>query len=414
MTAYVVDGLTLAKQAGFEIDDERVARGREKLQSMLDAENTRDNDTRALMIYALIESGGTDTKHVEKLFAERNNLQPYGRALLALSLTHLKMDKRAAEVATEIERTAKVDNMTAHWESKRTPILDFEEYDQTEGTALSLKALSRIKPDSPLLPFAARWLVSDRDNGAYWNSTKDTAFAISGLIDYVKVSHELNPAYDLEIYFNGETVLTEHVTDASSPRVFIVDRKWGAVGDSNQIRVVKRGKGMLYFSSSIAYYTNDEIIPPQASADLAVTREYRRLKVEPDGYNLKWTTTPLTGEIHSGDVIVVKLHVTGKAARHLMLEDPIPSGAEQIESVGNLNLSYSDRNWTDWYSSREFRDRRTVFFLDRFDGDATFQYAMRVQIPGEFIVAPARVELMYQPGIHANTGSQRFAFVERH
>ena len=63
----------------------------------------------------------------------------------------------------------------------------------------------------------------------------------------------------------------------------------------------------------------------------------------------------------SGDLIVVKLHVTGKEARHLMLEDPIPSGAEQIDSVGNLNLSYRDRSWTDWYSSREFRDRRTVF-----------------------------------------------------
>ena len=29
------------------------------------------------------------------------------------------------------------------------------------------------------------------------------------------------------------------------------------------------------------------------------------------------------------------------------------------------------------------RDRHTVFFLERFDGDVTSQYAMRVQIPGE-------------------------------
>ena len=97
-----------------------------------------------------------------------------------------------------------------------------------------------------------------------------------------------------------------------------------------------------------------------------------------------------------------------------MLEDPIPSGAEQIDAVGNLNLGYNEASWTDWYSSREFRDRRTVFFLDFFDGDTTFQYAMRVQIPGDFTVAPARVELMYRPEIHANTNSQRFAFSERH
>ena len=36
MTAYVVDGLTLAKRAGYEIDDDRITRAREKLQKMLD------------------------------------------------------------------------------------------------------------------------------------------------------------------------------------------------------------------------------------------------------------------------------------------------------------------------------------------------------------------------------------------
>jgi uncharacterized protein YfaS (alpha-2-macroglobulin family) len=414
MTAYVIDGLTLARQAGYKIDDERLARGRQKLESMLDAENTRDEDTRAFMVYALTESGGADAKYIEKLFAERNRLQPYGRALLALTLSLLKMDKRAADVALEIERTASMDNMTAHWESKRTPILDFDEHDETEGTALSLKALARIKPGSPLLPFAARWLAADRQNGAYWSSTKDTAFAIFGLIDYVKLTSELNPSYDLEVYLNNETVIAEHVSGNSAAQTFVFNGKGGAVSEANQIRIVKRGKGTLYVSSSIDYFTDDENTAAQASSDLVVTREYRRLKVVPEGYNLKWTTTPLTGEIQSGDLIVVKLRVTGKAARHLMLEDPIPSGVEQIEAVGNLNLDYGDGSWTDWYSSREFRDRRTVFFLDRFDGDVTFQYAMRVQIPGEFVVAPARVELMYRPEIHANTASQRFEFVERH
>ncbi len=409
MTAYVIDGLTLAKQAGYEVEDERLARGREKLASMLDAGNTRDFDTRAFMIYALTESGGVDSKHVEKVFAERNQLQPYGRALLALTLSLLKMDQRASEVATEIERSATVDNGKARWEPKTLPAY----YDQTEGTALSLKALTRIKPKSPLLPLAARWLVSDRENGAYWNSTKDTAFAIFGLIDYVKVSQELSPAYNLEIYVNGETVLTEHVSGAGSAQVFSVNRKGVAVAEANSVRIVKRGKGALYLSSSIEYHTNDENVAASATPDLKVTREYLRLKVESAGYNLKWTTTPLTGEIQSGDLIVVKLHLTGKKASHLMVEDPIPSGAEQIEAVGNLKLSYGDGNWTDWYSSREFRDRRTVFFLNLFDGDATFQYAMRVQIPGEFVVPPARVELMYQPKIHANTSSQRIAFSHR-
>jgi alpha-2-macroglobulin len=181
MTAYVIDGLTLAKQAGYEIDGERIARGRERLNGMLEGEEIKDADTRAFMIYALTETGGADARHAEKLFKERNSLQPYGRALLALTLSLLK-DQRAAEIASEIERSATVDQVTAYWGSKRAPMLDFADYDQTEGTALSLKALARLKPQSFLLPLAARWLVTtDRNAGYRWNSTKDTAFAIYGL-----------------------------------------------------------------------------------------------------------------------------------------------------------------------------------------------------------------------------------------
>jgi uncharacterized protein YfaS (alpha-2-macroglobulin family) len=417
MTAYVVDGLTLAKQAGYEIDDDRIVRGREKLQAMLDAGkneagNELDAETRSFMIYALAETGGVDSKHLEKLYAERGNLQPYGRALLALALT-LQKDKRASEIATEIERTARTENNVAYWHSKRQARLDFTDEDQTEGTALSLKALTRIKPNSPLLQPAARWLVTDRTNSYYWNSTKDTAFAIYGLIDYVKASKELSPSYDLEVYVNGENVLTERVNDARATQTFVINRKGGTVGATNHIRVVKRGKGSLYLSSLIEYYNGDEEVAARGSGDLNVTREYYRLKLEDAGSKLNWTLMPLTGEINSGDLLVVKLRLTGQKARHLIIEDPIPAGAEQIESAGNMDFDYNNSGWSDWYSSREFRDRRTVFFVDYFDGELSLQYVMRVQVPGDFYVAPARAELMYRPETNANAASRKFSFLDR-
>jgi uncharacterized protein YfaS (alpha-2-macroglobulin family) len=419
MTAYVVSGLTLAKQNGYEPDENRLASGRQKLKQMLESGTTEagtaiDLETRAYMVYAMEESGGVDTQQLEKVFGERGNLQPYGRALLALTLKQRKDDKRARDVAAEIERTATVDSFAAGWESHRKAMLDFSESNDTEATALSLKALARIKPDSALLPKVARGLVSNRRNSYYWSSTKDTAFAIFGLIDYLKVSRELSPDYDVEVYLNGENVLTQHVSSASASQTFSIDRKAGEVAGTNQIRVVKRGKGMVYFSSSLDYYTGEEDVAARGSADLNITREYFRLKVVEDGYKLKWKAEPLQGEIRSGDVIAVKLKLNGSKARHLMIEDPIPAGAEQVESVGNLNLDYSaGSDWSDWYSSREFRDNRTVFFLDYFDGGITLQYAMRVQVPGQFKVAPARAELMYRPSVQSNSASGRMSFLER-
>jgi uncharacterized protein YfaS (alpha-2-macroglobulin family) len=419
MTAYVVDGLTIAKQAGYDVDEDRLGNGREKLKQMLASGTTEagtqiDLETRAFMVYAMEESGGADGREVEKVFSERGNLQPYGRALLALTLKKRKDDKRAREVVADIERSVKGDDVSANWESSRKAMLDFAEQNDTEATALSLKALARIKPDSPLLPRVARWLVSNRRHSYYWNSTKDTAFAIFGLIDYLKITRELAPDYDLEVYLNGENVLTQHVSSAVASQTLTITRKANDVAGNNDIRVVKRGKGMVYFSTSLDYYTGEEDVAARGSADLNVTREYLRLKVVEDGYKLKWQTEPLRGEIHSGDVLVVKLKLNGAKARHLMIEDPIPAGAEQVESVGNLNLDYTTgTDWSDWYSTREFRDNRTVIFLDYFDGDATLQYAMRVQVPGQFRVAPARAELMYRPSTQSNTASARMSFLER-
>src|ERR687897_68361 len=166
--------------------------------------------------------------------------------------------KRAREVAAEIERTATSDSFYTTWESKRKPMLDFAEQNDTEATALSLKALAIIKPDSGLLPKVARWLVSNRRNSHYWSSTKDTAFAIFGLIDYLKVSKELSPDYDLEVYLNGENVLTQHISSAAASRTFSINRKGTDVAGASDIRIVKRGKGLVYFTAALDYYTGEE------------------------------------------------------------------------------------------------------------------------------------------------------------
>ena len=364
MTAYVVDGLTLASRAGFQIEQWRLDRGRDKLAAMLDA-NKRDNgnpidpETRAYMIYALVESGTTDAHYLEQLYSNREKLQPYGRALLALALKQ-RGDNRASEIASQIESSAHVNEYEADWQTNRVNDYGRPVVLDVETTALSLKALAQISPKSPLLPKAARWLVGHRRNGYYWLSTKETAFAILGLSDYLKASQELSPDYTFEIYVNGEQVLTQHVTSAGI-EPFVITKKGSEVGGNNQIRIVKHGRGALYVSSALEYFTGDDEVQAQASPDLKLTREYLRLRVtENEKGKSSWKIEPLTGELRSGDLIVVRLHLEGARAQYLMIEDPIPAGCEQVAQADGLNLSYADNHWTDWYSQREFRDNRTV------------------------------------------------------
>jgi uncharacterized protein YfaS (alpha-2-macroglobulin family) len=170
---------------------------------------------------------------------------------------------------------------------------------------------------------------------------------------------------------------------------------------------------MLYFSTTLNYFTGDEETAAQGSSELQLTREYLRLRIDESSGKAEWKLEPLSGELRSGDLIVVRLKLKGAPAQRLMIEDPIPAGAEQVERVSSIDLDYNEHDWSDWYSAREFRDDRTVFFLNDFDGDTTLQYAMRVQIPGQFLVNPARVELMYRPSVQANSASTRMEIKDK-
>ena len=420
MTAYVVDGLTMASRAGYQIDDWRRTQGRQKLSALLtagknDNGNPIDEETRAYMIYAFIESSDGDVQFLDELYGKRNNLGSYGRALLALALQERK-DGRAQEIAKLIEGAVKQDEFEAHWQTARVNDYGRDVYLDAEATALSLKALAQIDPGSSLLPKAARWLVKNREKGYYWISTKETAFAIYGLTDYLKVSKELTPNYTFEVYLNGVKVAGQSVgaSDAANAQTVTVWKKGGEIASSNQIRIVKHGQGALYVSSALEYFTADENVAAQSSGGLKITREYLRLHVsdDPNGKS-SWKVEPLTGELRSGDLIVVRLHLTGPRAQYVMIEDPIPAGAEQVARASGLFLNYTLGNWCDWYSNREFRDNRTAIFMNYFDGDAKLQYAMRVEVPGEFKIAPARAELMYQPTVQANTANDRLRILDK-
>ncbi|MCI0390340.1 MAG: MG2 domain-containing protein [Acidobacteria bacterium] len=424
MTAYVVDGLTIARRANYNVDVYKLNRGRERVKQLLDSGKLEDGkpidpESRAYLVYALNVSGdgpnATDPRYVNDLFTKRADLQPYGRALLALALKHRGDDNRARQVVSELEREARVTEFDAHWESSRRPMLDFSEDNDLEATALSVKALALVNRQSALLPKAARWLVANRRNGYYWDSTKHTAFAIFALSDYLKASGELSADYTVDVYLNGEQVLAKRVTaaDAAAGQPMVIAPKGGQIRGSNQVRVVKRGAGVLYASATLDYFTREENVASQSSNDLKLAREYLRLRVSEEGGKPGWKVEPLSGELRSGDLIVARLRLQGARARYLMIEDPIPAGCEQLARVSGIDLDYSDGRWSDWYNNREFRDQRTVIFADYFDGDATFQYALRVQIPGEFKVAPARAELMYQPTVQANTENVKLNILDK-
>ena len=444
MTAYVVAGLAQAQTAGYTIDEDRLERGRESLVQQINENSGAVPDIRAYMIYALetsvkpgrpvsqaleetrkelsptaranveqragarnVYTGTLDAHLVDAVADSGSALSPYGDALLALAFDRMK-DPRAQNFAKRLERAVKIEGPYASWKSQREPMLDFSEDNSFEATAYALKALSHLDPQSDLLPKAAQWLVDRRSDGYYWFSTEQTATAIFGLIDYLKVSEELKPDYTATVYLNGQRLADRHITASNVQRPLPITISATANQlhrGPNLVQITRSGAGVLYWSAFASYFKREPKPAPAGATALNIIREYYKLAPESSGGHIVYTEQPVQGALKSGDVIEVRLTVSATGdEQYLQIEDPIPAGFEFVEQENLYELKQRPSWWDFYYTQRELHDDRAALFSTTFKrGQGQFHYLLKAVEPGTYQANPARVLPMYEPARQSST-----------
>lgn len=408
MTAYVVAGLVQARAAGVKVQMDSVDRGVAWLKKDLAADPKLVVDLRAYMVYSLSVAGQTDAAMLNEIYSRRSSLSPYGMALLGLALERAK-DSRAPEIAVVLEKGAQQDTQQAWWPADRDPMLDFSGDVTPEATAYVAKFLSHEHKDSPLLPKAAQWLMNHRDQGYWWSSTKQTAMVIYGLTDYLKSTNELMPNLTATIFVNDKPVLTRKIDQAAtlnSPDLILDESKLQP--GVNHIRVATSGDGRLYYSARGEYYSNEARMEKNGTTSLNLLRDYFRLSPAKDGDRIVYDTVPLEGPVAAGDMIAVRLTVTGSDWKYMLVEDPIPAGTEFVERDNLYEIRNRPAWWSNFYTRRELHDDRMAIFQTDFNkGQQQYFYLLKVVNPGAFQVSPARVGPMYQTDVMATTESRR-------
>ncbi len=398
MTAYVLAGLKQAQAAGYPVRPEVLERGVAWLHGEFGSLPAREPNLAAYALYALAWNDAVEPTEIESVFRRQEALNPYGLALLGLALEARK-DGRAAAIASRLESLAKTGPGTAHWEAADDPLLGLRMSTSPEATAHAMKLLARLRPQSPLLEPAARWLIEYRDQGYYWSSTKQTALVIHGLIDYLKLSSELEPDLAVQLELNGTVVFGKKFTRAeifSAPVAVRLDA--AKLADTNRLRLTTRGKGRLYWALRSEYYSREDSLSRAPSGKLGVRREYFKLAPEAKGGKVVHRLEPLVREAVAGDVLAVRLILDGSDWQYLLVEDPIPAGTETIERDDLYALGQPPPWWSFWVERRELRDDRAAFYLRSFSrGTVELVYLLKVTNPGLFRVSPARVSPMYEP-----------------
>lgn len=422
MTAYVVYGLSLARQADYEIKDNVLNRGISSIKDQLNSADSKlDPTTRAYMLYALAVAEEKDKdffeRQIQKVTAAGMN--DYARSLIAMTWKMIGNSGKAKEVLYSLEKNAKsTGEGAAYWEGKQ---FHYQwQDDKVQTTAMALKAIVGINSGSELKDKVVRWLMMQRQ-GMSWRNTQETAMIIYSMVDYLKTSNELAPNYNVKVFINGENVFEKNMTRDnvfSKEGVVKIDNKLLKAG-ANEIRIEKSGTGKVYFSSYTTYFLDDENISAKEDG-FRVEREYYRLE-KYNVYNedkITYRKKYFDGNVKSGDDILVKLRVYSKDEnnQYFMLEDALPSGFEVIKDDWAYQIE--DENdyrgsdyyyWRWWYADKEVRDNRVSFFVTYLGkGEYEFTYLMHAQIPGEYSVNPARGMLMYYPEVNGSTGSARF------
>ncbi|HWI17679.1 MAG TPA: alpha-2-macroglobulin family protein, partial [Vicinamibacterales bacterium] len=426
MTAYALWGLEESRRAGVKVDAGRIANGARQLARLYMRYPRVEPDLKVYEAYVLQRAAGTDetipwygeseqgtyshTVARSELWDMRSRMSAYGRALLLLLLDETK-DARGNELAATLMGEAQTRGDVSWWAVANDPLIfDYAET-SVEATAFAIQALVKRDPKNPLIERAVRWMMINRTSG-YWSSTKQTAMAIYGLLSVMQARNETAQPFSVEVFVNGQAAGRHAFTAASMTASDPIVISAPANAGTNQVRLVKRDGGTVYWSAAAVYFDTATADARQGSRQLALTRKYALLTPVTVKDRIVYRETPFTGTANPGDVLTVRLTAAGSPEwRYLALEDPLPAGVEPIQDTTAYPLERdapdNDRWWTG--SRVEYRDSKTVFFQESFDqGRYEFAYLVKVIAPGQFRAVPAQISPMYVPNVHASSEPQAF------
>jgi uncharacterized protein YfaS (alpha-2-macroglobulin family) len=449
MTAYVLWGMSLGRQAGIDVKSDVMERAAAFLDKELVEEETNYDEQSWILHSLAVYHATLKQSEVSKfqqtaftnLWNNRDKLNAYTRALLALAAHNYGYHEQAKTLIANLENGVKIDSTpdtsivqrgaqssdpsvigTAHWGEDGV----YWRWSDggVEATSFALRALLAIDPKNKLVEPVTNWLVKNR-RGAQWSNTRDTAIVVLTLNDYLKVSGEVQPALSYQLVVNGTPVATKELTadDAlSAPSTFAVSRELLRDGQ-NEISIVRKsGSGPIYFAAAAEFFSLEEPLKP-AGNEIFVRRQYFKLVNHPTllkGFVSE--RVPLNdGEtVKSGDRVEVVLTVEAKNNyEYLLFEDLKPAGLEAVQLRSGESLYVRQLKADGGFTGRqrwvyqELRDRKVALFIDQLpEGVWQLSYEMRAEAPGAFHALPVLGQAMYVPEIRTNGAETRLRVVD--
>jgi hypothetical protein len=435
LTAYILFALNQAAQAKLGVDLNDAI---QNAYNYLVAAPPFDKDTDLTQPWALnravfanyvlqqVKSANLDT--LDTIYASRDKLDPWARALLAETLRLVSPgDERANTLLSDLQSSAIRSASGAHWESvagdghnPNSPLLT---------TAMVVYILAQRDPSTPLLADAARYLAAQRGASPRWGSSYETTWVILALDQYMKASGELQGNFKFSAMLNdspfatGEAATQLDTVTASAPLSQM------SLSNANSL-VISRdaGAGKLYYRAALTVDRPVESATP-LNQGIGVSRQFLAC----NGADCQPVTSYQMPADVSGRVKVELTITLPHDAYYLMVQDAIPAGADILDSSlktsqqGQPDQSVAQvtptpqgpqydnadpfgEGWGWWYfNTPQIYSDHILWSADYLPaGTYVITYTIVPSLPGQYRVLPAHAWEAYFPEVQGTSAGSVF------
>jgi uncharacterized protein YfaS (alpha-2-macroglobulin family) len=395
-TATGLWGLSVAKAAGFKVDEEAVKKGAAYLRKHAESaghgnELLGQQGTRAFAAYVLASLGQADHGTLARMFEDRASLPIYGRAFLLRALLTAGRADLAKSLVLELAALVPPAGLIHEVKGE----LSWCWSSDVRTTALVLWALNVATPGDARLGQLAEALLASRDQGR-WASTQENVFGLLALSELAKARS--NTGQVTATVRLGERVLAKKAITAKSVEHLSVPL--GKLGTGALVITTEGGE--VFYSARL------RVERPLSADSLDHGIVVERAYIDPE------TRAPLT-EIRLGQQVLVRLSVNSPTHRaHVALVDRLPAGFEPVlERFANADdwrqgraQPYDPSHWNTLWQNQELRDDRMQIFADTLaQGISEHAYLVRAASIGTFVAPPATVEAMYEPSVQGRSAT---------
>jgi TolA-binding protein len=397
-TARCVWALSLARSAGYVVQDDSFKKALAYLGKQLTLIANTDYEGKAILLHALSVAGRGDFALANRLYRERPSLSAAALVHLALALAEMERRETAGELL-ELLTKKDLDYVLSRRESTQG-VLPWSR-SPADLRALQALALVKVKSQAPETKESVDWLLAHR-TGHRWAPDKATGPAALALCQWFTGSRFEDEKYKLSVFVNDIQIKVLNMDSASGTQEINVPAKHLQEG-KQRVNFQITGRGRYTYQCILSGFVPADQLK-STTTDWQIKRTYRPAPLEVDGREIprgfevvqgdfSRFTNPLT-QLPTGRRCLVELDFRRQVSKntsedhldYLAVTEPIPSGTAIIEP------------WVNGPFERfEISRGAITFYIGNRRSSGTIRYQLSGYLPGEYRAGPTVMRNAHRP-----------------